>query len=85
MDDLKSKLIFENGNAFIKDENGNIQKNVQTGEPLPVEGLVASYKTNPIYKDFVVNPMANKNGANVKGDAPAQAQTEENPYSEIFN
>lgn len=66
VEDLKAKLIFQNGQAFIKDENGNIQKNITTGEPLPVESIIESYKINPVYKDFVVNPIKG-NGTGVQG------------------
>lgn len=73
-DDLKAKLVFENGNAFIKDENGNIQKDIQTGEPLPVESLVESYKSSPLYKDFVKNPISASGSGVQESKTPAQQE-----------
>lgn len=86
--DLKSRAVFENGNAFVSDGNGGILKDVTSSDMRPIDlksHLQTLNKTNPLYEMSLKNPMANKNGANVKGDAPAQAQTEENAYSEIFN
>lgn len=79
---LKSKLIFKDGQMYVNDGQGEIAKDIKSGEPVPASYVVDSLKSDPMYADFIMptgahgggKPPVNNSstGPDVSGMSPTQ-------------
>ena len=73
--ELKSKLLFEDGQMFVKNENGEKAKDITSGEYLTPTSIVESMKKSDEWKGFLSPQSQGKNGSGMhsnqaRGDAP---------------
>ena len=72
---LKHSLIHQDGKLFVKDANGEIAKDIKTGESISPTTLVDAMKSDTLWADFVA-PTVNQGGGmqHNSRQAPANVQ-----------
>lgn len=66
--ELKSKLLFEDGQIFVNDGQGNKAKDVTTGNFFTPKSVVENMLNSEDWKPFVSPQTQGKNGGGMKGN-----------------
>ncbi len=78
--ELKSKLLFEDGNIYVRNENGEKAKDITSGNYLTPSSIVESMKSSEDWKGFLSPQTQGKNGSGMQSN---QARGEQHNKADL--
>ena len=84
IENAKSKILFKDGQMYRNDGTGNIQIDITTGKPMPVDTVFKELENDENYKDFLESRVtANSSGfgSRPQTQTPATQQGGQKPQT----